>query len=53
VTLTKLGRDVLDGKADRVEAAPPDRWLGGTRVDGTWRWDAATRRLLRPGRSSG
>ena len=53
VTLTKLGRDVLAGKADRVEAAPPDRWLGGTRVDGTWRWDAATRRLLRPGRPFG
>ncbi|HSB38989.1 MAG TPA: MerR family transcriptional regulator [Gaiellaceae bacterium] len=41
VALTGLGRDVLAGKADRVEAAPPDRWLGGTHLDGTrdWRWD--------------
>ena len=53
VELTKLGRDVLDGKADRVEAAPLERRLGGTLVDGTWRWDAATRRLLRPDRPSG
>jgi threonine dehydrogenase-like Zn-dependent dehydrogenase len=41
------------GKADRFDAAPLDRWLGGTRVDGSWRWDAARRRLLRPGRPSG
>jgi DNA-binding transcriptional MerR regulator len=53
VRLTRLGREVLDGSADRVEASPPDRWLGGTRVDGSWRWDAATRRLRRPGRPSG
>lgn len=53
VTLTQLGRDVLAGKADRVEAAPVDRWLGGTHVDGTWRWDRARGRLRRPGRPSG
>jgi len=53
VTLTPLGRKVLAGKTDRVEEAPIDRWLGGTHVDGSWRWDAATRRLLRPGRPSG
>ena len=35
VTLTPLGRKVLAGKADRVEAAPVDRWLGGTHVDGS------------------
>ena len=53
VTLTPLGRKVLAGKADRIEAAPPDRWLGGTHVDGAWRWDAARRRLLPPARPSG
>jgi hypothetical protein len=53
VTLTPLGRDVLAGKADRFEVAPFDRWLGGVLVDGAWRWDAARRRLLPPGRSSG
>ena len=44
---------VLAGKADHVEVAPLDRWLGGTFVEGTWRWDAATRRLLPQGRTSG
>ena len=53
VTLTPLGRKVLAGKADRLDAAPIDRWLGGTHVDGAWRWDAARRRLLPPGRPSG
>jgi DNA-binding transcriptional MerR regulator len=53
VTLTPLGRYVLAGKADRVEGAPLDRCLGGTRIDGAWRWDAARRRLRPPGRSSG
>jgi DNA-binding transcriptional MerR regulator len=53
VTLTPLGRDVLAGKADRVEVAPLERWLGGMRIDGACRWDAATRRLRPPGRSSG
>ena len=53
VKLAPAGRDVLEGRADRVELAPPDRWLGGTHVDGTWRWDGARRRLLPPGRPSG
>jgi hypothetical protein len=43
VALTPLGRDVLAGKADRVEAAPLERWLGGTRLGGErdWRWNRA------------
>jgi DNA-binding transcriptional MerR regulator len=53
VTLTQAGRKVLAGQADRVEVSPLDRWLGGTHVDGSWRWDAARRRLLQPGRPSG
>jgi DNA-binding transcriptional MerR regulator len=41
VALTDLGREVLAGKADRVEAAGIDRWLGGTHlgVGPDWRWD--------------
>jgi DNA-binding transcriptional MerR regulator len=41
VTLTKLGRDVLAGNADRIEVAPVDRWLGGTHLSAErdWRWD--------------
>jgi hypothetical protein len=53
VMLTPAGRDVLEGRADRVELAPPDRWLGGTHVEGSWRWDAARGRLLPPARPSG
>jgi DNA-binding transcriptional MerR regulator len=47
VSLTGLGRDVLAGKADRVEVAPLERWLGGTRLGGgrDWRWYAAAGRL--------
>jgi Domain of unknown function (DUF1835) len=52
VRLTPLGRKVLAGEADRFDVAPVDRWLGGTPVDGTWRWDAATPRLLPRGRPS-
>ncbi|HET7807104.1 MAG TPA: MerR family transcriptional regulator [Gaiellaceae bacterium] len=41
VALTPLGRDVLAGKADRVGAAPLERWLAGTRLGGErdWRWN--------------
>jgi DNA-binding transcriptional MerR regulator len=53
VILTDLGRDVLAGEADRMKAAPPERWVGGTRVDGAWRWDGATGSLRRPDRPSG
>jgi hypothetical protein len=43
VRVTQLGRGVLEGKADRLDAGPIDRWLGGTHLDGTrdWRWDGA------------
>jgi Domain of unknown function (DUF1835) len=43
VSLTGLGREVLAGKADRVEVAPLERWLGGTQLGGErdWRWDRA------------
>jgi hypothetical protein len=53
VILTDLGRDVLAGEADRMDAAPPERWVGGTRVDGAWRWDGATGSLRQPDRPSG
>jgi DNA-binding transcriptional MerR regulator len=39
--LTRQGRRVLDGKADRVELLGVDRWVGGTHVtpESGWRWD--------------
>jgi hypothetical protein len=43
IALTDLGRNVVSGKADRVEVAGIDGWLGGTRLgaDRDWRWDRA------------
>jgi hypothetical protein len=42
LTLTKHGRDVLEGRADRVRLCGFDRWLGGVYLRGhavPWRWD--------------
>jgi hypothetical protein len=42
LTLTKYGRDVLEGRADRVRLCGFDRWLGGVYLHGhavPWRWD--------------
>ena len=48
IRLTRDGKRVFDGKADRAEIVPVDRWLGGTHVTGAnlWRWDAAKRQLV-------
>jgi hypothetical protein len=47
--ITTAGRDVLEGRADRVALLGIDRWLGGVYLKGRkvrWRWDAATQRLV-------
>jgi len=44
VTLTDAGRQMLAGELDRLRCAPPERWVGGVRVDPgsrNWRWDPA------------
>jgi hypothetical protein len=48
--LTRLGEQVLEGRADRVALLGLDRWLGGTHLtaDAAWRWDPAARRLVEP-----
>jgi DNA-binding transcriptional MerR regulator len=48
IALTDLGREVLDGNVDRIEAAGIDRWLGGTHLgaEADWRWDAAARSVV-------
>jgi hypothetical protein len=48
--LTDDGRAVLDGRLDAIEAVEPDRWLGGTHVNGPrpWRWDAEAGRVVAP-----
>jgi hypothetical protein len=42
VSLTTAGRDVLEGRADRVTLCGIDRWFGGVHLQGhavPWRWD--------------
>jgi hypothetical protein len=49
LSLTAEGRDVLDGRADRVELCGIDRWFGGVHLQGhevAWRWDASRRRTV-------
>lgn len=48
-TLLDEGREVLEGRGDRVVLAPLDRWLGGVHLTSrasVWRWDGE--RLVRP-----
>jgi DNA-binding transcriptional MerR regulator len=53
IRLTRDGRRVLDGKADRVELLDVDRWVGGTHVtrQNLWRWDPRARQLESPPRA--
>jgi hypothetical protein len=42
IALTDAGRDVLDGRADRVRLNGLDRWYGGVHLsdhDARWRWN--------------
>jgi hypothetical protein len=47
--LTTVGRQVLNGSADRVRLCGIDRWLGGVHLTGTgptWRWSAQRRTII-------
>jgi len=47
--LTEAGREVLDGRRDRVRTNGIDRWLGGVHLQGreaAWRWNPEARRLV-------
>jgi len=49
IELTRTGRAVLAGEADRAALVPLDRWVGGIHVTGpdpAWRWDRATGRAV-------
>jgi hypothetical protein len=48
LALSELGEAVLSGRADRVELAGLDRWIGGIhlRAPGRWRWDPRREALL-------
>jgi hypothetical protein len=50
LSLTLAGRDVLDGRADRVALCGIDRWFGGVHLQGhavPWRWDAERGQIRR------
>jgi hypothetical protein len=48
--LTRSGKKVLAGQADRVALLGIDRWVGGTHLDAgsVWRWDPSAGRLVDP-----
>jgi hypothetical protein len=42
VALAPAGREILDGRTDRLACLPVDRWLGGVHLAPgrrAWRWD--------------
>ena len=48
-SLTQEGRDVLEGRADRVTLCGIDRWFGGVHLQGhsvPWRWDGERGRIV-------
>ena len=47
--LTKPGREVALGRADRIQVCGIDRWLGGVHLESrgpAWRWNARDGRLI-------
>ena len=49
LSLTRAGRDVLQGRADRVKLCGLDRWYGGVHMHGrdtAWRWDGEQRSIV-------
>jgi hypothetical protein len=48
-SLTAEGREVLDGRADRIALCGIDRWFGGVHLQGhtvRWRWDSASGHIV-------
>jgi len=49
VTITDMGRNVIEGRADHIQLNGIDRWLGGVHLKGAtaaWRWDRASKHLV-------
>jgi hypothetical protein len=55
VTITDVGRSVIEGRSDHIELNGIDRWLGGVHLKGenaAWRWDRVSARLVPDSQSS-
>jgi hypothetical protein len=49
VTITDIGRDVLEGRGDHIELNGIDQWIGGVHLTGNkvdWRWDRVAGRIV-------
>jgi RNA polymerase sigma factor (sigma-70 family) len=49
VTITDVGRQVLEGRADHVKLNGIDRWIGGVHLAGNeaaWRWDREASKIV-------
>ncbi|PCI04703.1 MAG: hypothetical protein COB78_08565 [Hyphomicrobiales bacterium] len=49
MAITEKGRDVLAGKVDYLSLNPPERWLGGVKIDPQhpcWRWDDHAQKMV-------
>jgi hypothetical protein len=52
LAITDAGRDVLAGRRDWHSLKPPERWVGGVRIQPGkpgWRWDEAKRKPVMAG----
>jgi hypothetical protein len=50
LSLSDLGRDLLERRADYADHNPINRWWGGVELtnERLWRWDAASRSIVAP-----
>ncbi|PWC23769.1 DUF1835 domain-containing protein [Brenneria nigrifluens DSM 30175 = ATCC 13028] len=49
LSLTEVGRALLDNRLDWMNCYPAERWLGGVRIDGGqrgWRWHQQSQKLV-------
>ncbi len=49
ITITPVGREILEGKRSWLDLALPERWVGGVCVRGgqkNWHWNEATRSVM-------
>lgn len=54
LSITDLGRAVLEGEVDFMSRTPPSRWVGGVQIGAgmpDWRWDDQARDAVRLGDS--